>query len=122
MNQEKLELRSDMQSDKRQPWQHYSSLHLDNFLFKAFTATSMEDVKSAEHQLADVQGQCLRHIHFLSEQESVFRSIAEQAGHEIDEDAYTELVSFISGVGASLTGVSHQLGFSLQSSKLTDAE
>lgn len=113
MSQEKLELRSDMHPDKREPWQDSSVEYLDRFLFRAFTATTKENVSEAEHRLADVQGQCLRHIHFLSEQESVFRSLAEQAGHEIDEDAYAELVSFISGVGASLAGVSHQLGFSL---------
>lgn len=91
-----------MHSDKRQPWQHYSPLYLDRFLLTAFTATTKEDVRSAELQLAGVQSQCLRHIHYLSEQESVFRSFAEQAGHEMDEEAYTELVGFISGVQAWL--------------------
>lgn len=111
MNKERTYIRTGMHPADREPPQHYSSQCLDKLLLEAFTARTEEQISCAVSSLADIQTQCLKHIRFLSELEGVFRTIADGVNFDMDEKEYSDLIEFISGVGASVGGVSHQLGF-----------
>lgn len=77
----------------------------------AFTARSEREVRSAGSGLAGIQEQCLEHIRYLSEVESFYRSVADEVHFDMEEERHNAAISFIASVGASLAGVTHQLGF-----------
>lgn len=106
-------IRTDMHRDNRDGPEHYSSACLDQFIYKAYTAHTREEANDAESHLNDVQGQCLKHIRFLTNLQDYCRYFEadDKAGFAIDGAAYAEVVNFIAGIGASLAGVTHQLGF-----------
>lgn len=106
-------IRPDMPRDKREAPQHCSAEYLDTILLEAFTARTADEVRRATDNLADLQEQCLKHIRFLCEAERNYRATPHEYASEIDDGAYNEVASFLASVGASLAGVSHQLGFSL---------
>lgn len=107
MQSKSSQIRQDMFPENRESHQHSAVQCLDNGFLKAFTAHTLEEVRNAEYYLADIQGQCLKHIRFLSELEGVHRE--SKIGYEIDEAEYSELVAFLAGLGESLVGVQQQL-------------
>ena len=104
------QIRTDMFPENREPHQHTTVQYIDSILLKAFTAETDMEIFLAKASLSDIQGQCLKHIRWLSELEGVHRECVEKMnGYEINEDEYSELMAFLSAFGESLFNVASQL-------------
>ncbi len=114
-------IRPDMDLESRDDWQHSDALYIDKFLMRAFTASTQEEARNAKDGLYSLQEQCLLHMRSLSELETVLRKYQDKIGYDHDEVAFNELMSFLSSVGASLAGVTHQLGFTYALSEVQGA-
>jgi len=78
MRQRPTQIKPDIFPENREEKQHFAVRYLDRILMEAFTANTVEEVRSAERRLADFQEQCLEHIRFLSSLESFHRSVVDE--------------------------------------------
>ena len=74
--------------------------HLHTQMQDAYTARNRTDADASQNALLRIQGQCCKHIHWLTTQEGIQRDSGE-VGAYFSEESYNELITFIAGVGAA---------------------
>lgn len=85
-----------------------SSAGIYNAMVMPATSADPDAISSSKQWAADMQSQCLQLVHQLSSNQTMHRH-CESDELEYIESEYTDLIEFISGVGASCAELSARL-------------